>query len=1387
MKLSLLSSKNKLPPPKEDHAALNTKPYPKLIIKFISFILSSPKLIISIPALLIFILAYNVLYDFTVKFLNGQVISHFHDFSIHPDFDDQIYNHHIKINSLLDSLTQINNDHSKNISITKIVLTSNDLKNVNVLKFDFLNQANNLINQISSDSNPNQSMVISPFSLLPLDFNVLSQNNLTSTSINTNNVQKYISKYINFDINTQFINLFLDNLFKYNHLIQKAQLLKFYVIHESNFPIINQIDSFSSNHSSSNPLIKITDISTVDSSSSVQDFIRYFLIQASSYTSANLFIGSINFIESILLIIFLIYMYLSIANQHKIRSTLGLLCGWLIETLLSATASINIISYLHNYKSWKLIFEPLTLFTKIGYILSIMILSSRNLFRLINDLAGDNTFEINNDIHKRLFKFFLGINISVRNSNTKLKVLDSMFKYIGFDLHNSYIPNITKILIINIVGLCCLNALSVSLFKFYFDGKFMEYLSMRLYRFIEATILALVIDHFLQLTYLVGIIIIDLNRYELMDLLNRTNDSSESSINSIDSSSSIDKSILYEVNSMSSFLLGLKYDQSNRPLNSSIRYRLGQYLLKIRPANLITFWFILLPFIQLIQLLGIFTNWSLLMPYNLINNESNTIIKINSRNIIVNKNECIYYLELFSIVLFILAISQIVFKLNKFKNPDKIQIQIQIQQNQKLINEKKLSTADFEINDEIKYFKIINLDVPQNKGHDLDVFKIITNPTSSFVVSIGLDHKILVWSPLNKPSIPPPINLSENLTKFWPVNLIKISNDGKFIILMNFKLGLVKCYERESLNYNWSYSIPVEILNKFKNGKIKILESFFRKRTVPGFLTRKILQKKKSLQKQSKSRSRRGSDASMMSIPANLNSNFPPPLMSQPKNEIVDDELIELKKSLDKEDFIIILETGELIIFSCNDGTVQISNIIESSYDFDDDNDDTTKTNLDEIKLNAAKKITTSRVSDRIICNVNNDDLIVATVVNNKWKFRKMLIQEGTYNTGTKLLTPQTLVSSISDERHNFTSTYKSTTSNQNQIESISQPTKRYKLINKSVIVPIEFVGMMLRVKDLTAQLIDVQTGMILKIFNIGHFKIGSLKVSHSEPTHCKFCGCVSVKSFSIIYEDFYESTIIMQTYQLESKKSKNNICLRVERDPREIRCLGFNAVIEKQYWFEDIEKWELTDINIIIGFKKREQLNDSSSNEDEEEIEQLLNENNDESLTSGRSNFQSSGLKSLRTRKSNRKLFSKSYGSIAKNQSKQKQITLNDVWECFIISATDGVLIDYNIPPSIINNKNELITNKINSISKYGYKSVIVNFGSFIKIFYLGNDKLIEDGYYSDSATNITTSSNVSKSSDNTTNSVDNLPSSNTNELAFINKRRMREKHKAKPSTINQ
>ena len=211
--------------------------------------------------------------------------------------------------------------------------------------------------------------------------------------------------------------LVINNINKVNHLITSCEIVKFYIVHHPNLdikgPIIEAIHDTT--------YLGMSSMSSTTDVEGLVTFVYYSHIQNGSSSSTNLYFSLTSAIEIIVLLIFILYILIAIANQHKIRSNGGLLIAWVVEVLIAGGASISILDYFHDYKSR--MSEHLTTFTASAYIFTIMVVkSSRNLFRIINDLAGDDY--VNNsheNIHKKLYKFYLGISNNDKDNNESLK------------------------------------------------------------------------------------------------------------------------------------------------------------------------------------------------------------------------------------------------------------------------------------------------------------------------------------------------------------------------------------------------------------------------------------------------------------------------------------------------------------------------------------------------------------------------------------------------------------------------------------------------------------------------------------------------------------------------------------------------------------------------------------------------------------------------------------------------------------------------------------------------------------------------------------------------------------------------------------------------------
>ncbi|KAG7664411.1 uncharacterized protein J8A68_002084 [[Candida] subhashii] len=1223
------------------------------LIHGIRSILIKPSLFIIIPALIIFLLSYDTLYDFNIKKLNCQLATHFSSGSSASSITN--YNTNTKLNSILNELNSIDIKRDEFI-ITRVSLTNNLIGNT--FTFQTFQQVQQVKSLIKSDC-PN-CIIISPADLISLE----------STNTESLSFKRLLRQIFNYNLNILLTFLFIDEFTRFNQIIQNANVLKLYIIHNNQTQISHIL-----NESLSETNLSITNLTTTPNMYYIKGFIKYFI------TQTNLSFKSFYFISDIIVLLqlssFMIFMYLVIANGHKIRSNVGLLYGWIVETVMCCIASVNLINRFHGKPMWE-ISEPSNTFIKLSYIFIVLLLSSRSLYLSIDSLSDS---KYNRDIHRRLYHYYAGL---------------------------KGIPVITKILFTNIVSVISMSTIINIILVCSFRGDYLHSISQHLFYLVEAIVVALILESIMELTFITGIIIVDLKKLDLIDVIKTNQEVSSSNDTPIEI-----ENLSEGANTLSSILLKLDSPSHSRPNKDSTRYKLGQSLLSVRfRDNILQIYSIA----TLLQLLIIFVHWSLLIPKGSVNNP---LIDVAGLTIISEANSIIYYIEFLLIIGFICAIAAIIFKLN----PPKMTIPA-------------ASTEELDFGqEEIQAFNSIELG-DANNGHQLDIIKIQSNTKCSFVVSIGLDHKVFIWSPLSE--LRKPIDISsmvDDNNEFWPINHVGISDDGSYIILISFKYGLIKCFNRNDMKFSWIH------INSyfFASNKCNVLEAFFRKRTIPGHLMRQILiNSKKST---SSPLSRKGSD---VSINSQINGSLPPPppIVMKSHGETQRQQQSNAsalsQQSLAIDEYVLVLESGELIVYSCNDGKTKSWNIISSIYGND---------NLGEIRIVSSTKLKTPRVNDRIVCLTSTNEIIIATVVNNNWKFRRLPIKEGQYNQENKLKLASAKIPNLPS--HDFSAIHKE--------KEDQRPEELPKIkglqLNPSCIYALEFVGMIMKVEDLTASLIDIQTGIVLKTFNIGNFKPNTFQVSHSEPTHCKFCGCASVQSFSIIYEDCDSNTIFIQTFKIDAQRSKNNICLRVERDPREIRCLGFSAVSEHQYWFKGITEWQITDVNMIIGVKKSAEIDDD---EDEEqtgvapEIDNGVGESSFDHLV------ENSGLMSLRSRRHRRN----------ENKNTKQSGKSNGLYEGFIIDIMSGKCSTYALPRTITDGT-------VSTISKYGFKSIICNFGKLMEIFYLGNDKLIENDIYYNADIWSTLEEDKDQMRKTMSSPSSRPPQPVNSELLFINKRR--------------
>lgn len=1198
-----------------------------LIISFTRSLIRHPKLFIFIPILIVFLVSYDTFYK--IALFDS---THWIQLSIHSirTGEDALLGHQVRAPKFECSELGYN--------ITRLTF-----KVRNALS------AENLQSLLSFEKSlPNNSYVLSPLSLLLPSWRSTLE---FSDHLDKQTIDKSLLKLFNYKVPCSILTIFLGKWQKFNQIIVSAREFSVYIFSHSS------PTSFLPSDLLTDKMVN----SVTEGPKNAVSFLNYYyflLEDAPRVRMANILMRTIVLVA---LTMFAIHLYLSVCNCHKIRSSIGLLIGWAASSITAYFAALDIRKQSNSSLLLLSVFGPARWQLNESCILCIMLMSSRTFYRTLHDLAGDSTFGEPESLHKRVIKYYLGINISEKNSKGVFWMSQFLKSFLMLNNQEVYpipIPNITFILLINLCGFSITFGVSSLIMSVFLTESTLSLYWGVVYEFYMVITVTLIIDHALQLTFLAAIVIIDLNKVELSDMLSQRAIENES--------------IFHEVNPISAILFRSNGHETPK---GSLRHYLGTYFLKISPSSLRTYWMYIMP-LMCISIAGI---TSLLINLAFRDGISSDLIKelVFLRNYTDSEeNTYIYYLELVLIVIFIVVICELCLSVNfsRIKGDD-VAIAFESEtagDDQAVFFHKLLDTKGS------KRFECLTLENPSGA----DLLKLYSNSKCSYIVSVDMDHRYLLWQPKKGSELNIPIELEPNFEMKGKgssvVNHVEISDGGDFVILMNFQACRIKCFNTTSRSFTWEVSLTSEVDQPVK--RMKTVATFFRKRTVIGLLARTLLLRKRNS-------SRRGSEGSIMSNHS-WSGNFLPPMATNELNEggTANEQNSE---KLHKEEFIAILETGEMVVIMCNEFKIQLFNLLDEAFQGHEDRYGLTIVSL--------KFLASARVSDKIVCNLSNNDIIVGTAIKNTWRFHKLELN--------KVFKPHTLATFAPPLMSrgyapNAFSTDMSTTRDYTRYQlrdiHIRQKAQDSTIrMNKPTVVTIEFVGMFVRVKELTAEMVDILTGTILRVFYIGSFKPGTFRVAHSEPTHCKFCGCASVESLTLLYEDLYEKTVILHTFKLQNAKSRNNICLRVERDPREVRCMGLDSAIESHYWYTNVEQWELTDMNVIIGIKK-----------DAETCEQIPKSVFDSEVET---------LSVLRSRKRKVNLYD--------NGSKE-----NIRWQGFVVTALNGKFLEYEIPGDDFAST---CSTRPNYIVKYGFKAVAVVTGSLVKVLYLGNDKLIENDLY--------------------------------------------------------
>lgn len=417
-------------------------------------------------------------------------------------------------------------------------------------------------------------------------------------------------------------------------------------------------------------------------------------------------------------------------------------------------------------------------------------------------------------------------------------------------------------------------------------------------------------------------------------------------------------------------------------------------------------------------------------------------------------------------------------------------------------------------------------------------------------------------------------------------------------------------------------------------------------------------------------------------------------------------------------ELIIVTRQGSLLVIPPDGDDIQVLTIDPEAKD---------------CEVVASTCLFTPRMAAQLVCVTSTQEIIVGTLIGLDWRFKKLSILESMSaipkNQRDPLFSSQ-FTDEFSVEMSKKMMSAPPTEEDLSPKEPLAIPSTRPYVLREPVssVIPVPAINMVLLTSSTSASLMDVQTGTILQHFRVGLFRKGTLRLFHSQPTHCRFCGCASVESISLAYcDEDDDSTVIMHTFMVENR-AKNTICLRVERDPRETRCVGFEAATEHQHWIDRVEGWDTTEMNMIMGVRRKEckaASEDSSSSTATVATSISLRDLADPNLAGLKTgdNVSDNSTK-LRNRSS---------------QQKESFEPCKPIWEGWAMSAVGHVTF-YEIPNfedtkggGIPGRRNQLLVQRIGPVVKFGSKSVAVGVGNAVKVLYFGN----EESYISESDSN--------------------------------------------------
>ncbi|KAK9329860.1 sterol-sensing domain of SREBP cleavage-activation-domain-containing protein [Lipomyces starkeyi] len=371
---------------------------------------------------------------------------------------------------------------------------------------------------------------------------------------------------------------------------------------------------------------------------------------------------------------------------------------------------------------------------------------------------------------------------------------------------------------------------------------------------------------------------------------------------------------------------------------------------------------------------------------------------------------------------------------------------------------------------------------------------------------------------------------------------------------------------------------------------------------------------------------------------------------------------------------------------------------------------------ISEVPLVCAEKLFTPRLPKRIVSATKDGAVIITMLIRTTWVTQSLELLPG-------------VITAMEQQ-------------NTGQIMATAEMPKALASSNDSTtIIGLPQIGMVLRARGIFVDLIDVQTGTIVKVFQIAPYRRGTLRAFHDHTQHCPFCGCSTIASLCILYCERESGLLMMHSY-INSNRARRNICLRVERDLRERRCIGFEGVLERQHWLDNVSGWEVTDINVVMGIRRKGDFSlDNSTGVDADRSPGLRHRGWNGAAFNGSSYVYDSDRATVEEQWEGWTMsMDGTVGTYELRPEEEFREPRSMTRQLKQSSSNDEYDSDTNSTPSNRRRKRrqhnhnhrshraeqDLLVSHIGPVAKLGHRSTVVGFGNTVKVLYFGSEEVI-------------------------------------------------------------